>query len=98
MASRPRNAAALPFVVDAGAGVPFRGRRAREIGRAGGVLEHTWTAGDRLDLLAAHYYGDATRWWRILDANPDILCGLDLLATGAVGRVVLIPPADEATP
>lgn len=97
MAARSRCADARPFVFDAGAGVPFRGRRAREIGRAGGVLEHTWTATDRLDLLAEHYYGDATRWWRILDANPEILCGLDLLAADAVGRVILIPPADEAT-
>ncbi|MFO1272434.1 MAG: tail protein X [Rubrivivax sp.] len=97
MNDRSRYADARPFVWPEGETPPFRGARVREIGRATGVLEHTWTATDRLDLLALHYYGDATRWWRILDANPEVLCGLDLLGAGRVGQVILIPPADEAT-
>jgi nucleoid-associated protein YgaU len=33
------------------------------------LQEHTVTAGDRLDNLAAHYIGDPTQYWRICDAN-----------------------------
>ena len=29
--------------------------------------------GDRLDLLAVDLYGDGTLWWKIADANPEIL-------------------------
>lgn len=31
---------------------------------------HIWSAADRLDVLAARYYGDAKQWWRLLDLNP----------------------------
>lgn len=51
----------------------FPGVRPREIGPATGVIEHTVRSGDRLDLMARHYYDDARLWWRILDANPEIL-------------------------
>ena len=48
---------------------------------------HEVTAVDRLDVLAARYYGDSQLWWRIVDANgasdPD-----DLLV---VGRRIRIP-------
>ena len=27
--------------------------------------------GDRLDLIADRYYGDAQLWWVIMDANPE---------------------------
>jgi len=27
--------------------------------------------GDRLDLIAFDYYGDATKWWAIASANPN---------------------------
>ena len=30
------------------------------------------TAGDRLDTLAQHYYGDSTLWWIISAANSNI--------------------------
>ena len=29
------------------------------------------TIGDRLDLIAYDYYGDATKWWVIAAANPN---------------------------
>lgn len=32
--------------------------------------EHEVVAGDRLDLIAARYYGDPELWWRIADGNP----------------------------
>ena len=33
------------------------------------LVEHTVTGGDRLDNLAAHYFGDPELFWRICDAN-----------------------------
>ena len=73
----------------------FSGVRAREIGMATGVVEHVIVAGDRLDLLARHYYNDDRLWWRILDANPDILHGVDLLLAEREGETILIPRARE---
>lgn len=89
---------------------PFPGVRARDIGPATPVVEHTVAAGDRLDRLARHYYNDDRLWWRIVDANPEILAGGDLLREGAevlplaagplslerrVGLAILIPRARE---
>jgi nucleoid-associated protein YgaU len=94
-----RYATARPFTAG------FRGVRPRDIGPAEGVLEHTVRLGDRLDRLARHYYNDDRLWWRILDANPEILFGSDLdaaTAAGAtgeldrlLGRVIVIPRAVE---
>ncbi len=89
---------------------PFPGIRARRIGKAAGVIEHVLRDGDRLDLLARHYYNDERLWWRILDANPQILFGADLmpvedvresaeetgpLEESLVGQVILIPREEE---
>lgn len=73
----------------------FTGLRAREISGATPVIEHTLRAWDRLDLLALHYYNDARLWWRIVDANPEILCGADLSDPQMVGAVILIPAPRE---
>jgi nucleoid-associated protein YgaU len=98
---------ARPFVSEDGKPA-FKGVRAREISPAQPVLEHTVEAGDRLDRLARHYYNDDRLWWRIVDANPDIFYGGDLLREtpdelpvapgtlkldGMVGRAILIPRA-----
>ena len=74
---------------------PFSGVRARRIGPAAGVVEHTLRAGDRLDLLALHYYNDPRKWWRILDANPHILNGGDLVLDRYEGAQILIPRSAE---
>jgi hypothetical protein len=61
------------------------------------LKEITVTRGDRLDLIAARYLGDAEQFWRICDANgamdPD-----DLTAT--VGRKlrITLPEGIPATP
>jgi hypothetical protein len=73
--------------------VAFPGLRARDIGPALGVLEHTVAAGDRLDLLALQYYNDDRLWWRILDANPGVLLGGELLLTDLEGQTLVIPRA-----
>lgn len=51
------------------------------------VVEHLWTAYDRIDVLAARYYGNETSWWMIAQANPTIL---DWTSVN-VGTVIRIP-------
>jgi phage tail protein X len=34
---------------------------------------HQVTSNERIDNIAYQFYGDATRWWVIADANPEIL-------------------------
>jgi nucleoid-associated protein YgaU len=75
--------------------VRCKGTTPRAIGPATGVLEHVVREGDRLDLLARHYYGDERLWWRILDANPDLLSGTELSLPESAGETILIPRAKE---
>lgn len=82
-----------PYVTD-GETPGFRGVRPRPIAPTPGVLEHTLRAWDRLDLLALYYYNDPKRWWRIVDANPDILFAGDLNEERLAGTVILIPRAE----
>jgi hypothetical protein len=44
------------------------------------------TDGDRIDVLAYHYFGDATLWWIIADRN-DIAFPLDLPPSGTTLRI-----------
>lgn len=69
--------------------------RPRSIRPATGVLEHTVQVGERLDQLARRYYNDDRLWWRILDANPGILCGSDFSISASVGQVLRIPREKE---
>ena len=73
----------------------FRGVRARNIGPATGVLEYIVKENDRLDLLALNFYVDSRKWWRILDANPEIVFGADLTLAEYVGESILIPRVTE---
>jgi hypothetical protein len=61
--------------------------------------EHVVVAGDRLDVLAALYFGDAELFWRLCDANG-ALRPADLLAPiGRRLRITLpegIPGASDA--
>lgn len=54
------------------------------------IAAHRVAEGDRLDLIAHRYYGDATAWWRIAGAttviDPDELTGPE-----ARGSVVIVP-------
>jgi nucleoid-associated protein YgaU len=82
---------ARPFTPSTAGRETFPGVRPREIATPPGVVEHTVRTGDRLDLLARHYYNDDRLWWRIVDANPEILFGGELLAESMEGQVILIP-------
>ena len=74
----------------------FGGIRPRKVVPAAGVLEYIVKDGDRLDLLSLHFYNDTRRWWRILDANPQIIFGADLMLNDYIGETILIPRATEA--
>ena len=106
--SRYRQSA--PFAPSTDGADPFPGLRPRPVGPATGVIEHVLREGDRLDLLARHYYNDERLWWRILDANPQIVFGADLMPVeemrssdgeadpdqaGLVGQIILIPREEE---
>ena len=73
----------------------FQGVRPRDIGEATGVLEYTVKSGDRLDLLAQSFYNDGRLWWRILDANADILQGTQFNLDELEGEIILIPRFKE---
>lgn len=83
------------FERDEDGGEVFPGAGAREIGPADGVIEHVVQAGERLDLLARHYYNDDRLWWRILDANPRFVFAGNLVSEEMEGEVILIPKAKE---
>ena len=53
------------------------------------VLSRQIIAGDRPDLMAYAYYQDATRFWRIADANQ-VMDPAELVATP--GQWISIPP------
>jgi nucleoid-associated protein YgaU len=52
---------------------------------------HTVKKGDSLYVLARKYYGDSTKWRRILNANRDVVRNEKSLA---IGTVLTIPPAE----
>ena len=85
---------AKPFAPGEDGRLPFRGIRARAIAPARPVLEHYLRVGERHDLLSAHYYNEAQLWWRILDANPDVLYAGDLAERNAADPL-LVPRARE---
>jgi len=86
---------ARSFAPDSEGRIVFAGIRPREIGPALGVIEHVVKAGDRLDLLSRHYYNNTRLWWRILDANPEIIFGGELSLREMEGEIILIPKAKE---
>lgn len=56
---------------------------------------HTIVQGDRLDLLAYRYYGDASKWWIIADANHHLFkaseLALQLICDDNIGARLVIP-------
>ena len=59
----------------------------RVIAPAPSALDQTVVEGDRLDTLAARFYGEPTRYWLLLDGNADTLNPFELLAAGATIHV-----------
>lgn len=92
--SRYRNT--KPFALPVGERAAFEGFRARELITAEGMLEHVVKEGDRLDLLALHYYNDTRLWWRIIDANPEIVFAGKINMNEITGEIILIPRSDDS--
>jgi|SRR5690554_509107 len=55
------------------------------------AIVHVFQRGDRIDLLAYKYYGDAQKWWVIMDANTRYMTPWDI----PVGANLIIPPIDS---
>lgn len=53
------------------------------------ISTYTWQDGDRIDYLSYSAYGDETQWWRIANANPEILFWTDI----AIGTQIRVPNA-----
>jgi hypothetical protein len=51
------------------------------------ALEQTAVEGERIDTLAQRFYGEPTKYWLLLDGNPDTLNPFELLAPGATIHV-----------
>lgn len=90
-----RYESAMVFAGENGKEPVFGGIRPRKIVPAAGVLEYTINEGDRLDLLSLHFYNNTRRWWRILDANPQIIFAADLMLSEYIGETILIPRSRE---
>jgi len=73
----------------------FMGTRPRNIAKATGIIEYIVKEDDRLDLLSLYFYNDSYKWWRILDANPEIIFGADMGLSDFIGETILIPGASE---
>lgn len=86
---------ARSFEPDAEGNEVFPGVRPRAVVPAAGVVEHVVRAGERLDLLARHYYNDDRLWWRIVDANPRFVFGGNVITKEMEGEVIVIPRAKE---
>lgn len=50
---------------------------------------HQVVTGERIETIAYQYYTDATLWWRIADANPELMWFDDI----APGTVIRVPAA-----
>ncbi|MDR2208469.1 MAG: hypothetical protein LBE22_05800 [Azoarcus sp.] len=104
MSRRSRYKDSTYFTAEPGFAASFPGIRPRNIGQATGIVEYPLKQWDRLDKLSFHYYSDVDLWWRILDANPEVLCGIDLFIEPeaqeenrqeSAGKTLLIPGASE---
>jgi nucleoid-associated protein YgaU len=82
--------AATPVVTPPDGGPRTLARR--RVPSTPGALEHVVMEGERLDQLAARFYGDPRKWWLIADANPEELDPRQLLRPGRRIRV----PRDQA--
>ncbi len=83
------------FITPLNDGTSFDGLRGRRITRLRGVIEYTIKPGDRLDLLAIHFYNDPAAWWYILDANPHIECNGIFSLEEFAGQKIVIPSTDS---
>ena len=64
---------ALPdIVITDASGRTLASKTLRPLPHVSGTVRHTVEHGERLDHLAFRYYRQARKWWRLLDANPEL--------------------------
>ncbi|WP_321448411.1 tail protein X [uncultured Cohaesibacter sp.] len=70
-----------------------------EVVKTGEYLEHLTVAGDRWDLLAWDYYGDASKDGLIIEENRDLYVGslLSIPALLPTGLTLRIPVIEQST-
>lgn len=51
------------------------------------VVTYVWRAGDRIDRISQTYLGDPSKWWQIMDINPELPNPMDI----EPGTVLRIP-------
>jgi nucleoid-associated protein YgaU len=79
-----------------GTQVPYLARRLLpQPGSSATITQYTVVAGDRADLLAFRFLGDAGQWWQIADANP-VLDPRELTATPGRRIRITLPPGIPA--
>lgn len=68
--------------------IPTLRRRGLQRFSSNEAFIHIYQLGDRIDLLAHKYYGEAQLWWVIMDANPKYMTPWDI----KVGDTLYILP------
>jgi hypothetical protein len=53
------------------------------------ISTYTWQVGDQIEYLSYSAYGDETQWWRIANANPEVLFWNSLIP----GQQIRVPRA-----
>jgi nucleoid-associated protein YgaU len=56
-------------------------------GSAGGAQEYTIQSGDSLSKIAQKFYGDASQWKKIHEANRDTITNPDVIRAGATIKI-----------
>ena len=87
--SNSRYAPVDDYEVTDSQGRPVKIKKARFIADTPSSLTRKVVQGDRSDLMAFAYYQDATRFWRIADAN-EVMDSAELVAEP--GDSIQIPP------
>lgn len=64
-------------------------------GGSEGTRSHTVETGDTLSHIAKHYYGKASKWPAIFEANRDQLDNPDRIKPGQVLRIPALDAADD---
>jgi len=54
---------------------------------SGVIGEYTWRDGDRIDQIANFFLGNASRWWELMDLNPEIHSPAEI----APGMTIRVP-------
>lgn len=49
-------------------------------------ISYQWTEGDRIDVVSVRFFGEPEFWWKIMDANPEIINAFEI-PNGTILRI-----------